>query len=111
MKTSPVPIVVGAREWITMVKDLKDLIAKSLKKLLNYSVANGVFLDIWNLARVAPTFKLGAKIGANNYRPISVTSVFFRMQERLMHDKLFDFFKVNKELTCNQCALKKFAAP
>ena len=76
---------------ITIVKDVKDLIAKPLKIIFNNSVMNGVFPDIWKLARVTPIFKSGTKSDANNYRPISVISIFSRMLERLVHDQLFDF--------------------
>ena len=87
------------RVSVTFIKDVKDLIAKPLKIVL---VMNGVSPDIWKLARVNPIFKSGAKNDANNYRPISVISIFSRMLERLVHDQLFDFLKVNKKLTCNQ---------
>ena len=42
---------------ITIIKDVKDLIAKPLKIIFNDSVINGVFPDIWKLARVTPIFK------------------------------------------------------
>ena len=96
---------------ITIVKDVKDLIAKLLKIIFNDSVMNGVFPDIWKLARVTPIFKSGAKSDANNYRPISVILIFSRMLERLVHDQLFDFLKANKKLTCNQSAFQNYAPP
>ena len=60
------------------------------------SLANGVFHDIWKLARVTPIHKSGLKTAVNNYRPISVT-----------HDQLFEFLKINKSITCNQAAFRK----
>ena len=65
-----------------------------------------ISLSKW-LARVTPIFKSGAKNYANNYRPTSVISIFSRMMERLVHDQLFDFLKVNKKLTCTQSAFQK----
>ena len=56
---------------------------------------------------MTPIYKSVAKDDANNYRPISVISIFSRMLERLAHDHLFDFPKVYKKLTCNQSAFQK----
>ena len=95
---------------ITIIKDVKDLIAKPLKIIFNDSLINGAFPDIWKLARVTPIFKSGAKNDANNYRPISVISIFSRMLERLVHDQLYDFLKANKKLTCNQSAFQKLCS-
>ena len=47
---------------ITIVKDVKDLIAKPLTGIFNDSVMKGVFPDIWKLAIVTPIFKSGAKM-------------------------------------------------
>ena len=96
---------------ITILKDVKDLIAKPLKIICNDSVINGVFPDIWKLAIVTPIFKSGAKNDANNYRPISVISIFSRMLERLVHDQLYDFLKANKSLPVINQIFKNYAPP
>ena len=98
------------RVSITIAKDVKDLIAKHLEIIFNDSVINGVFPAIWKLARVTPIFKSGAKNDVNNYRPISVISIFSRMLERLVHNQLFDFLKANRKLTCNQAAFQKLCS-
>ena len=66
----------------TIVKDLGDLVSKPLSMIFNSSLDKGAFPDIWKLARIAPIFKSGAKKDVNNYRPISVISMFSRMLER-----------------------------
>ena len=63
---------------------------------------NGAFSDILKLARVTPIFTSVSKNDANNYRPIPVISISSRILERLVHDKLFDFLKLNRKLICNQ---------
>ena len=98
------------RVSITIIKDVKDHIAIPLKIVFNDSVMNGVFPDTWKLARVTPIFKSGAKNDGNNYRPISVISIFCRMLERLVHDQLSDFLKMNKKLTFNQSAFQKLCS-
>ena len=92
---------------ITLVKDAAISNAYPLMMIYNASLMNGIFPDVWKLARVTPIYKSGPKTDTNNYRPISVISVFSRMLERLTHDQLFEFLKTNKRLTRNQAAFRK----
>ena len=92
---------------ITLVKDAAISIAYPLMMIYNASLMNGIFPDVWKLARVTPIQKSGPKTDTNNYRPISVISVFSRMLERPTHDQLFEFLKKNKLLTSNQAAFRK----
>ena len=92
---------------ITLVKDAAISIAYPLMMIYNASLMNGIFPDVWKLARVTLIHKSGPKTDTNNYRPISVMSVFSRMLERLTHDQLFEFLKTNKRLTSNQAVFRK----
>ena len=91
---------------ITIIKDVGDIITKPLTMIFNSSLTNGVFPDIWKIARITPIFKSGAKNDVNNYRPISVISVFSRILERIVHDQLYEFLKANKIITSNQSAFQ-----
>ena len=91
----------------TIIKDVGDLISKPLTMIFNSSLMGGVFPDIWKIARVTPIFKSGAMKDVNNYRPISVISVFSRILERIVHDQLFDFLAAKKVITRNQSAFQK----
>ena len=48
---------------ITVVRDVGDLVAKPLAMIFNSSLENGIFPDIWKLARVTPILKSGVKKG------------------------------------------------
>ena len=91
----------------TIVKDVGDLVSKPLSMIFNSSLEKGVFPDIWKLARVTPIFKSGAKKDVNNYRPISVISIFSRILERIVHDQIFEFLLENNVITKNQSAFRK----
>ena len=88
----------------TIIKDVGDFITKPLTMIFNSSLMNGVFPDIWNIARITPTFKSSAKKDVNNYRPISIISVFSRILERIAHDQLYEFLRANKVITTSQSA-------
>ena len=51
---------------ITVVRDVGDLVAKPLAMIFNLSLENGIFPDIWKLARVTPIYKSEAKRDVNN---------------------------------------------
>ena len=44
---------------------------------------------------------------ANNYRPISIISVFARIFEKIVHDQLYNFLSINNILTPSQSAFRK----
>ena len=62
------------------------------------------------LARVTPIFKSGSKSEANNYRHLSVISVFSRILERIIDDQVYEYLKANKVLTMSQSAFQKLCA-
>ena len=84
-----------------------NLVAKLLAMIFNSSLENGIFPNIWKLARLTPIFKSGVKKDLNNYRPISVISVFSRILECIVHDKILNFILENNVLTKNQSAFRK----
>ena len=93
---------------IMLIKDAADLICKPLTMVFNSSLRKGIFPDVWKLARATPIFKSGSQSEANNYRPISVNSVFSRILERIVHDQVYEYLKANKVLTMSQSAFQNF---
>ena len=91
----------------TVVKDVGGIVAKPLAMKFNSSSENGIFSDIWKLARVIPIFKSGVKRDLNNYRLISVISIFSKIFERIVHDQILDFILENNIITKNQSAFRK----
>ena len=56
-------------------------------------VCTGVFPKSIKLAKVVPTFKSGSSQDINNYRPISLLSVFSKIIEKIAHQGLYLFYK------------------
>jgi hypothetical protein len=60
-----------------VVKQCIAYIQKPLAHIYNVSLQSGTFPDRLKLARVKPLHKKGDKRDIQNYRPISLLSVFF----------------------------------
>ena len=55
--------------------ELVDYIVKPIAFLLNKTMEHGEIPRDWKSANVSPIYKKGAKNKAENYRPISLTSI------------------------------------
>ena len=62
-----------------------------LTHVVNLSLMQGVFPSELKLARVVPIFKTGNHSTLSNYRPVSVLSVYSKIFERVMYNRLTDF--------------------
>jgi hypothetical protein len=83
----------------SLVKQCIQLITGPLTHIYNLSLSLGVFQDEWKTAKVMPLHKKGDRYDIHNYRPISVISVFAKLLETLMCNRLMLFLHENKVLT------------
>ena len=74
-----------------ILKLLSPLISSPLSQIINESLQSGVFPDKMKLAKVIPLFKKGCPLTASNYRPISLLSVFSKIIEKVMYERLYNF--------------------
>ena len=65
-----------------LLKLIAPAIASSLAKVINCSIINSICPAQLKLARVTPIYKQGSKNDVDNYRPISVLSVFSKILEK-----------------------------
>ena len=74
---------------ISIPKILKSELESPLQVILNTS-----FSDKFKLARIIPVFKKGSQTNISNYnRPFSLLSVFNKLLEKLMFNRLADFLE------------------
>ena len=85
-----------------LLKELKDSLTKPLKLLFDKSIACGKIPSSWKVAEVKPIFKKGNKQSAENYRPISLTSVVCKLFEGFIRDSLTKHLIDNKLLSDSQ---------
>ena len=73
------------------LKLLKSVISKPLEMLFNTSFSTGIVPSDFKLANIIPVYKKGSRTCLSNYRPISLLSIFNKVLERLMYDRLIKF--------------------
>ena len=84
-----------------------DLIIVPLAYIINMSLLTGEYPDLLKLVKVIPIHKGGSTQDVNNYRPISLLSIFDKIIEKLMHKRLYSFLEKNNILFCNQLGFRK----
>ena len=67
---------------------ISDSIAYLLAQVANLSFQQGIFHEELKIAAVTPLYKVKDPMMFNNYRPISLISVFAKILERLMYNRL-----------------------
>jgi len=85
-----------------LLKELAHEICPGLTAIFNHSLVSGVIPLDWRFAIISPIFKKGSKKLAENYRPVSLTSVACKILESLVREKLICFLKENKLLSEKQ---------
>ena len=84
---------------VRLLKTPEPYIILPLCKLIDISFHTGVFPDSIKVAKVVPTCKSGSSQDINNYKPISLLSVFCKIIENIMHQRLYLFFQED-DITC-----------
>ena len=81
---------------------LVDFVTGPFTTLMNVSLAHGILPKDWKNAFVSPIFKKGARNIAENYRPISLTSIACKLMEKLVKDSLLAYMVENNLLSKKQ---------
>ena len=77
------------------IKFISNNILEPLVFLTNLSFTDGIFPDELKIAKVCPLYKANDPTLFNNYRPISLLTIFSKIYERLMYNRLLTFLKKN----------------
>ena len=84
------------------LKQNKAIGYDGLFKIFKASLEEAVFPEKLKIAKVIPVFKKGDKENIENYRPISILPVFSKVLERIMYNRLYEYFMNNNLLHENQ---------
>ena len=69
--------------------------------IFKQSIEAGVFPSEWKKANIVPTHKKGEKQALKNFRPVSLLPICGKILERLIFNKMFNFFIENKLISSN----------
>ena len=67
---------------VKIIKANENFFAEAICFYFNKSLENGKFPNCLKLANITPVFKKDARASKNNYRPVSIFSVFSKIFEK-----------------------------
>lgn len=84
-----------------------DFIAEPLTHIINRTFITGVFPTRFKTAKVIPVFKSGKSDDVQNFRPISLLDNLSKIFERLVYNRIIEFFERHNTLSENQFGFRK----
>lgn len=85
-----------------LLKACINSICKPLSIIMNLSFTSGILPSDWKQACVKAIFKKGDKFSADNFRPISLTSVAVKMMESIVVDSMRPFLLAHQIIPAEQ---------
>ena len=74
-----------------LLMETVEQISIPLVRVFNLSLKEGVFPFEWKEANIIPLFKKGSRNKSDNYRPVRLTSVIYKLLQRLIKYLMVDF--------------------
>ena len=75
-----------------IIKLNSDIFLNLIYKHCNYCIDKGEFPNDLKHADIVPVYKKNKKCKKENYRPASILSNFSKVYEKLMCNRLYDYF-------------------
>ena len=95
---------------IQFLKMSKYVVSERLAKLINLSVQTGKYPTKLKIAKIIPIFEENDNTEPSSYRPISLLSIFNRLFEKIMYNRLVEFMEKNDLLSNSQYGFRKHHA-
>ena len=92
---------------VRLVKDSAEVICRTLTKIFNSSLQQGIFPEDLKNATISPIYENGDKSDCSNYRPISVLSNVAKILEKIVYNQLISYINENNILTNSQFGFRK----
>ena len=85
-----------------VLKNCHEAFAKPLCYIFKKSLEDGRVPGAWKLTHITPLHKKGSTLSAENYRPISLTSIVCKICERVIRDGIMNYLLSEKLLVDEQ---------
>ncbi len=90
-----------------ILKEVAHELAPILTKIFQTSLDSGQLPEDWRRANVSPIYKKGDRTRAENYRPVSLTSVCCKVLEHVLHSHIMHHLDTHNILTQYQHGFRK----
>lgn len=90
-----------------IIKSCLPYIIFPLQHLINLSFKEGKFPEVLKTSVIKPVYKKGNKNNMDNYRPIALLSIFSKMLEKCLVNRMYRFFHKFKVLSPHQFGFRK----
>ena len=91
----------------SIIKDNKNILKPIIAHIINNSLLNGVFPYELKIANVIPIYKNASLEEINNYRPVSLLTIFSKLFEKVFYKRLIDFLTQQQILYISQFGLRE----
>ena len=82
-------------------------LGEQLVFMFNSSLHGATFPEPWKKAKVVPLFKGGNREDVGNYRPVSLLPLPGKLLEKIVHDRISDFWNMRNFLSKEQGGFRK----
>ena len=89
-----------------MFKISGDSLCRPSELIFNGCLVNGIYPSDWKKGNIVPVYKKNDKQRLNNYRPISLLTIFSKIFERLIFNEMFGFVIENDLISQHQSGFK-----
>ena len=90
-----------------VLKEVKSTISIILSTIFNLCIEYGYFPDELKIGCISPVYKKGDKTSISSYRPICSLSLFSKIFERIIYDRMIHFIDKNKIFSKSQFGFRK----
>ena len=90
-----------------VVKETINCFVEPLCNIFNKSLSIGVFPESLKISKVVPLHEKDCPQNMKNYRPIAILSIFSKILEKIMHNRLYSFLSKYDVLINEQFGFRK----
>ena len=90
-----------------ILKECAQELSTSFCTLFNKSFISGLIPTEWKMANITPIHKKGHKHRKENYRQVSLTSIFYKVAEKIVRSRVTAFWLQHQVLNSHQFGFTK----